>query len=407
MNILITGGAGFIGRHLCTALATHGHRLTVLDNFSPQVHKPGAKLIFAASFDGKVICGDVRDRDVWQEALQQQDAVVHLAAETGTGQSMYEVQRYESVNIAGTALMLDCLINDPKRSVRKLVVASSRAIYGEGRYHCTQHGVVYPTARNESDMKAGQYEPRCTQCDRFVTRETTAEDAPFSPSSFYGLTKQVQEQMVLMYARVLNISGIALRYQNVYGPGQSLNNPYTGILAIFSNLARTDRPVKVFEDGLESRDFVYIDDVVAATMACLRPGVEGQHAVNVGSGVATPVHEVAAAVVQHFASASSITVTGDFRLGDIRHNVADLHKARALLGFEPTTDFRSGLKRFLDWASGQEVGHDTYERSLQELADKGLMVAARSGMPGLGGCGPDTAFRHGAPSMLHSQSDPL
>jgi len=373
MNILITGGAGFIGRHLYTALATQGHRLTVLDNFSPQVHKPGAELIFAASFDGKVICGDVRDRDVWQEALQQQDAVVHLAAETGTGQSMYEVQRYESVNIAGTALMLDCLINDPKRSVRKLVIASSRAIYGEGRYHCTQHGVVYPTARNESDMKAGQYEPRCTQCDSFVTRETTAEDAPFSPSSFYGLTKQVQEQMVLMYARVLNISGFALRYQNVYGPGQSLNNPYTGILAVFSNLAREHRDINVFEDGEESRDFVYVEDVVTATAACLDPSRSGTYAINIGSGVATTVAQVARAIVAQLGSRSNLQISGAFRQGDIRHNVADLALAQKVLGYAPRIQFKEGLFRFLDWAQTSDIGRGDYEKSLQELRAKGLM----------------------------------
>lgn len=373
MNILITGGAGFIGRHLCARLAAQGHRLTVLDNFLPQVHSPDSERLFAASFEGRIIRGDVRDRAAWQEALPHQEAVVHLAAETGTGQSMYEVQRYESVNIAGTALLLDCLVNDQNRSVRKLVVASSRAIYGEGRYRCAHHGFVYPVAREESDMKAGQFEPRCTHCCNFVSLETTVEGAPFSPSSFYGLTKQVQEQMVLMYSRVLKISGYALRYQNVFGPGQSLNNPYTGILAVFSNLAREHYAINIFEDGEESRDFVYIDDVVAATAACLDPAKTGIHAVNVGSGIATTVVHVARAIVSQLGSSSALRISGAFRQGDIRHNVADLALAQDVLGYAPRTQFEEGLARFLEWARASDVGHGGYEKSLQQLRAKGLM----------------------------------
>lgn len=378
MKILVTGGAGFIGRHLIAALQTQGHELTVFDNFSPQVHDAASIAGFRDFFGGTLIEGDVRDRALWVQALHEQEAVVHLAAETGTGQSMYEVQRYESVNIGGTSLMLDCIVNQNQRTISKLVVASSRAVYGEGAYLCAEHRLVQPSGRLEADLAAGLFEPRCPVCGQFVSLTKTAESTVFAPSSFYGLTKQVQEQMVLMYAQVLGVSGVALRYQNVFGPGQSLNNPYTGILAIFSNLARKQRPVRVFEDGHESRDFVYVDDVVNATISSLRPDVRGAHAINVGSGVATSVNTVAAAVVGHFRSTSAVTVTGEFRLGDIRHNVADLRKARELLGYEPAVDFRSGLKRFLDWASSQQLGQDAYEQSLQELHDKGLMFAARA-----------------------------
>jgi dTDP-L-rhamnose 4-epimerase len=378
MKVLITGGAGFIGSHLIVALQAQGHELTVVDNFSPQVHDATSVAGFKNLFHGTLIEGDVRDRSVWVKALRGQHAVVHLAAETGTGQSMYEVQRYESVNIGGTSLMVDCLVNEKQRSISKLVVASSRAVYGEGAYLCAEHGLAQPSSRLEADLAAGLFEPRCPICSQFVSLTKTAESTAFAPSSFYGLTKQVQEQIVLMYGPVLGMSAIALRYQNVFGPGQSLNNPYTGILAIFSNLARKQRPVKVFEDGRESRDFVYIDDVVNATVASLRPDIRGVHAINVGSGVATSVSTVAAAVVEHFASTSAVSVTGDFRLGDIRHNVADLQKARELLGYEPAANFRSGLKHFLDWASTQQLGQDVYERSLRELQDKGLLVTART-----------------------------
>jgi dTDP-L-rhamnose 4-epimerase len=373
MNILITGGAGFIGQHLCAALMIQGHSLTVLDNFHPQIHGPNSERVFSTSFEGRIINGDIRDRDVWQQALKHQEAIVHLAAETGTGQSMYEIQRYESVNIAGTALMLDCLVNDPQRSVRKLVVASSRAIYGEGRYKCIQHGFVFPSARDESDMKAGYFEPRCSNCHKFVTSEPTLESTPFYPNSLYGLTKQVQEQMVLMYARVLNISGYALRYQNVYGPGQSLSNPYTGILAVFSNLAREHRDINIFEDGKESRDFVYIDDVVAATAACLDSKRTGIHAINIGSGVATTVSQVAQSIVNQLNSRSNLQISGAFRLGDIRHNLADLELARNVLSYSPSVGFEEGLSRFLEWAQKSDVILSGYEKSLQELRSKGLM----------------------------------
>jgi dTDP-L-rhamnose 4-epimerase len=373
MNILITGGAGFIGRHLCAALSAEGHALTVLDNFSAQVHDASSIEAFRSSFRGRLVQGDVRDRDAWEQSLPGQDAVVHLAAETGTGQSMYEVERYEAVNIRGTALMLDCLVNGRHDSVRKLVVASSRAIYGEGRYRCPAHGVVHPTARDEADMKAGLFEPRCPTCGSFVDMLATVEESPMAPTSFYGLTKQVQEQMVLMYGRVLGISAYALRYQNVYGPGQSLNNPYTGILAIFSNLAREHKPINVFEDGKESRDFVYIDDVVRATAACLAPQRSGVLALNVGSGVSTPVETVARSIIARLGSRSSLAVSGAFRKGDIRHNVADLALATEAIGFQPQVAFADGLASFLDWAQRGSVGQAAYEASLQELRAKGLM----------------------------------
>lgn len=374
MNVLITGGAGFIGSHLISVLQAQGHTLTVVDNFSPQVHDADSVAKFNSVFHGKLIKGDVRNREVWVEALDEQDAVVHLAAETGTGQSMYEIQRYEAVNMGGTALLLDCLVNQKRRTVSKLVVASSRAVYGEGAYMCQEHGLVQPTGRLEVDLTAGNFEPRCPHCSRFATATLTGESTTFSPTSFYGLTKQVQEQMVLMYGRVLGLSAVALRYQNVFGPGQSLSNPYTGILAIFSNLARENRPIQIFEDGLESRDFVYIDDVVNATAACLATSVSGVHALNIGSGVPTNVLQVARAVIAYFKSASTVSVTGAFRKGDIRHNVANLESAARVLGFTPSFNFDQGLNHFLDWAAASSVGKDAYQASLQEMRDKGLLV---------------------------------
>lgn len=374
MNLLITGGAGFIGRHLISALQAREDVLTVVDNFSPQVHDASSVEVFKASFRGTLIVGDVRDRSVWDEALRGQDAIVHLAAETGTGQSMYEVQRYEAVNIGGTACMLDVLVNGGERTVKKLVVASSRAVYGEGLYHCTTHGYVQPAGRLDADLERRDFDPRCPECGTFVHTRPTPENCGFAPISMYGLTKQVQEQMVLMYATTLGISGIALRYQNVYGPGQSLNNPYTGILAIFSNLAREGRPIQVFEDGHESRDFVHVGDVVSATLKSLDDAVQGVHALNVGSGVQTSVVQVANEIVGYFGSPSSISVTGAYRKGDIRHNVADLRKAQRILGFTASMPFATGLHTFLDWAAANEAGKGAYENSLAEMRAKGFLV---------------------------------
>jgi dTDP-L-rhamnose 4-epimerase len=373
MNILITGGAGFIGTHLTKKLLNEGATVTVLDNFSPQIHGIGAATKFIQHRGVRLIDGDVREKQVWLEALPGHDAVVHLAAETGTGQSMYEISRYEAVNIAGTANMFDCIVNHKLTNIRKIVVASSRAIYGEGSYECKEDGVVYPDQRTVIDLKGGYFEPRCPKCGEFIKMQSTAEDAPFKPTSFYGLTKQVQEQMVLMYARTLGISAYALRYQNVYGPGQSLNNPYTGILAIFSNLARENKPINVFEDGSESRDFVYINDVVDATAKCLQATLQDIASINVGSGRSTSVINVAHAVVSYFDSKSTVSVSGAFRLGDIRHNVANQTKARELLDYKAKWEFKDGLTEFLNWATLSDASDAGYERSLQELKVKGLM----------------------------------
>jgi len=372
MNILVTGGAGFIGTHLTRRLLANGHSVTVFDNFLPQVHGSVRTLASDLREHVELIVGDVRDRDAFHDALLGKDVVVHLAAETGTGQSMYEVLRYEEVNIRGTAVLMDFLTSERQSSIQKVIVASSRAIYGEGTYRCEEHGVVYPEMRTTEKMKQGVYEPLCPICSRECSMLPTDESAPFRPSSMYGLTKQVQEQMVLLYARSLGLSAYALRYQNVYGPGQSLKNPYTGILAIFSTLARQGKTIRVFEDGRESRDFVHVDDVARMTAQAVSSEYAGIEAVNVGSGVATTVTDIARGIVDVLKSASDIEVTGEFRVGDIRHNVADLQKAQGLFGFKPRWAFADGLRDFLQWSLEEEVGDIAYEESLAKLGAAGL-----------------------------------
>jgi dTDP-L-rhamnose 4-epimerase len=372
MRILITGGAGFIGSHLARYAIEHGCDVTVLDNFSPQVHT-SAELPGDIEGRVKLLVGDVADMEVVRKSLAGQEVVVHLAAETGTGQSMYSVRQYERVNGLGTANLLECLVNDPDRSVTKIVVASSRAVYGEGKYHCATHGVVYPGERLPRAMETGKFEPTCPICSAPCTPLPTDESAPVAPSSYYGLTKYVQERAVFLFARAMNISSFALRFQNVFGPGQSLSNPYTGILAVFSNLARENKPINIFEDGHESRDFVYVVDAVNAIWRCLDRSRTGNDVYNVGTGIATSVAEVASGVKAILGSSSELRVSGAFRKGDIRHSIADVSKAVGDLGFLAKWEFRRGLEQFLNWSRKCEVSNSGYEKSLEELKIRGLM----------------------------------
>ena len=373
MKILITGGAGFIGQHLTRHLLALDHEITVLDNFLDQVHAGNRMLPADFAKHVRLEVGDVADPDSLAGILEGQECVVHLAAETGTGQSMYEVSRYERTNLAGTAVLYELLSKEKRFKVERIVIASSRAIYGEGAYRCERDGVVYPASRSVEEKLSGQFDPLCPRCGATCATIPTPETAPYQPSSFYGLTKQVQEQMALMFGHVLGIPTVALRYQNVYGPGQSLQNPYTGILAVFSNLARLARPIQVFEDGLESRDFVYIDDVVRATSTCIGSSLEGCHAINVGSGERITVLDVAKYVDEFYGSRSEIKMTGVFRDGDVRHGMANLTLAGQLLGYEPRHRFGEGVRTFLTWANKQEPNQDAYERSLFEMDGHGLL----------------------------------
>lgn len=374
-KILITGGAGFIGTNLSRALLSDGWHITILDNFHPQIH--GNKVELPEDLRDRVtlIVADVIEKEVLYKALEGKNALVHYAAETGTGQSMYDVSRYSMVNIQATANLCDYIINE-EHQLRTIIVASSRAIYGEGKYYSPELGNVYPESRTK-DSIIKSYEVVCPETWNYnLELRPTDEKSKIHPSSFYGITKQVQEQMIIMAASLKNIKGFSLRYQNVYGPGQSLKNPYTGILSIFSRLALKNEIINVFEDGLESRDFVYIDDVVRATALCLNSQVSGQHILNVGSGVPTTVLEVANEIIDYLKSNSEIKISGMFREGDIRHNIADLKLAKEVLGFQPRWSFKEGLHCFLDWVLEQNdipANNDDYQYSMQELKLRGLL----------------------------------
>ncbi|MBH1981792.1 MAG: NAD-dependent epimerase/dehydratase family protein [Burkholderiales bacterium] len=375
MNILITGGAGFIGSNLALHLIGLGHEITVLDNLSPQIHgiDPAQSSPLYQSIKNQVrfVAGSVCDEAAWRQALTGQDAIVHLAAETGTGQSMYEIKRYVDVNIGGTGLMLDLLANG-KYQVKKVVVASSRSIYGEGKYRSDALGIVYPGARKDEDMQAGRFEPLCPETGAPLTLLATDEESKIHPSSVYGITKQNQEQMVMTVCASLGIGATALRYQNVYGPGQSLSNPYTGILSIFSTRIKNGNGLSIFEDGKESRDFVFISDIVAATTLALTKAEADGEVFGIGAGVATDVLTVAQLLVQTYGVNVPVKVTGAYRLGDIRHNYADLSKAARLLGFKPEVSFEKGIKLFTEWVNLQAVQADAYDASITEMKQRGL-----------------------------------
>ncbi|WP_315015676.1 NAD-dependent epimerase/dehydratase family protein [Capnocytophaga leadbetteri] len=376
-KILITGGAGFIGSNLALALLKRGHQVTVLDNLSEQIHgkNPEETSPLYLSIKDKVrfIKGTVACRETLQKAIADNTIIVHLAAETGTGQSMYEIQHYTDVNIGATALLLDILTNE-KHLVKKIVVASSRAIYGEGKYYNkTKNTFVYPLQRTDDDMQKGDFEVKDTQnhSDELELVATT-EDSIIHPTSVYGITKQVQEQLVMTVCPTIGIAGVAFRYQNVYGPGQSLKNPYTGILSIFSTQIKNGNGINIFEDGKETRDFVFISDVVDATVLGIEKEAANNQVFNVGTGVATDVITVATELSNNYGIQVPITISGNYRLGDIRHNYADISKARQLLCFEPKISFKEGLRQFTDWVNTQEVEEDKYQQSIEEMKAKGL-----------------------------------
>ncbi len=375
MRVLITGGAGFIGSRLAVRLADQGHAVTVLDGFLKQVHGPAPER--SESFRelaraARIIKGDVTERADVTRALDGIDAVIHLAAETGTGQSMYAIERYQTVNIGGTALLLDILANSA-HNVGRVVVASSRSIYGEGRYRTPDGDYVYPPHRQDRNMRAGDFAVKHPGVAGDLKLVSTDESSKLHPSSVYGITKQVQEQLVMTVCPSIGIEGVALRYQNVFGPGQSLSNPYTGILSIFSNLIMQGKAINIFEDGEESRDFVYVDDVVEATaLALTHPGAADE-VFNVGTGVAVSVMEVAQTLVRLFDARVPIEVSGNFRLGDIRHNFADMARIKEKLGFAPSWSFERGIAELVLWAKGSGPQSSAYEASLSEMRAKGLL----------------------------------
>ncbi|MCV2364705.1 NAD-dependent epimerase/dehydratase family protein [Paucibacter sp. DJ1R-11] len=372
MKVLITGGAGFIGSWLVESLLKAGHDITVIDNLSPQIHgalpRPDAAWLQDGS-EVKFIRADIRNSAAMDEALAQVEAVVHLAAETGTGQSMYQIAHYYDVNQQATAALFEAIATR-HRQVKRVVLASSRSIYGEGAYELDGQLHV-PNSRNVDRLKRGEFEPVGPKGQTLKLIATPEHSTP-APASVYAATKLANESLGRVFSEAYGTQVLALRFQNVYGERQSLRNPYTGILSIFSNRMRQGLPINIFEDGLESRDFVHVSDVVRAITLGLEKDLGGFHALNVGAGVPTTVMEMAQALGRLLKSSSSLQTSGDFRAGDIRHCYADLSKAREVLGFEPLVTTEQGLSRFCEWVQTQAVLEDRSAQAMAELTKLGL-----------------------------------
>ena len=372
-RILIIGGAGFIGSHLSIELNKQGHAITVMDNLLPQVHGLDKNSYTFNSIKDKTkfMLGDVRSRDDLLEALRNQDVVIHLASETGTGQSMYQIANYAETNMQGTSLLADVILNN-NLNIEKVILSSSRSIYGEGKYYCDAHGAVYPDSRKVELLDHGDYDCKCPTCGNNVVLMPTDEESAVKPISFYAVTKYTQELIFKTVFSSVNIPFIIFRFQNVYGPGQSLSNPYTGILSIFSTQIKNEKNLNIFEDGLESRDFVYIDDVVSAISSCITNHNADNQILNVGSGERQSVLSIANLLKKLYSSNVEINVSGNYRLGDIRHNYADLNKITSLLNYQPKVSISEGISNFINWVENQEVYTDLYEKSLIELKERGL-----------------------------------
>jgi dTDP-L-rhamnose 4-epimerase len=367
MKTLVTGGAGFIGTHLVRELVGRGDRVVVLDSLEDQVHGGAAPDLPGAV---ELIVGDVGDRDAAERALAGVDRVVHLAAAVGVGQSMYEIARYTERNTMQTAIFLELLA--AKRPLpTRLVVASSMSIYGEGQYVCPEHGRMAPAPRPEEQLLARQWELSCPSCGAELSPVGTSEEKALIPTSIYAITKRDHEELCLVTGAAYGIPTVALRFFNVYGPGQALSNPYTGVAAIFASRLLNGRPPIIFEDGRQSRDFIHVSDVVRAMMLALESERAPGHAINLGTGRAVTVLDVARALSAGLGAEVEPVRNGKYRAGDIRHCVADPQRARELLGFDAATTLEQGMRGLLGWLADQEAV-DRVEDATRELAAYGL-----------------------------------
>jgi dTDP-L-rhamnose 4-epimerase len=371
MNILITGGAGFIGSHTTDALLEKGHSVRVFDNLDSQVHGENPEIPDYLHPEVEFVRGDVRDREELKKAIAGMDVVYHLAAAVGVGQSMYEVQRYVEINSLGGAVLLDILANE-NHDVSKLIVASSMSIYGEGQYLCHECGIVFPKLRSATQLENRDWEMHCPNCDAIVDPMPTNEDKPLFPTSIYAISKRDHEEMFLTVGRAYDIPTVALRYFNIYGSRQALSNPYTGVAAIFSSRLLNHQSPIVFEDGLQSRDFVHVSDVVQANLLSLEKDEANYEVFNVGTGRKLTISDMGNVLIEKLAPDLYLTVLGQFREGDIRHCFADINKIQTRLGYSPKVDFEDGIIELVSWVSTQQA-NDMVEDARDQLLNRKLV----------------------------------
>lgn len=370
-KILVTGGAGFIGSHIIDQLLEKGHDVVVMDNLDPQVHENGNLPDYLAK-NLEFLRGDVTKKEEFSKTLQDIDVVYHEASAVGVGQSMYKIAHYMNSNCMGTANLLDYLANE-NHNVKKVVVAASMSSYGEGLYECESCGKVRPNLRSEDDVNSGNWDPLCPHCKKQLKAIPTPETAEQYCNSIYAIGKKVQEDMVLNVGKTYGIPSVALRYFNVYGPRQSLSNPYTGVAAIFMSRIKAGNKPVIYEDGLQTRDFISVHDIARANVMAMEQKSADYQRFNVGSGIPLTIKSIAETLAKLYGK-EEITpdIQNKFRKGDVRHCYADISKIQNKLNWNPTISFEEGMKEYIEWSRKQE-SVDMFDKAAQELKDKKLI----------------------------------
>jgi len=348
MRVLVTGGAGFIGSHLVDALINDGHDVTILDNLEPIVHGPERKKPSYLNKKADFIFGDLLDKETTFKAIQNQEIIFHLGGAVGLGLSMYEISKFAAANSVGTANLMEAVLAN-KNTVKKVIVASSTAVYGEGVYRCSVHGTVCPGLRKLQQLQNKQWEPKCPQCRKNMNPLPTPEDKPLQPNSIYGLTKLDQERMCMIIGEFYCIPVVSLRYFGVYGSRQALSNPYAGIIAIFVSRILNNEPPIIYEDGLQMRDYIHVSDVVRANIMAMNSPEADFQTFNVSSGKPLSLIKMVKILEKKLNTNVGIRIDGIFRMGDSRHAFADVSRINQLLGFETKTEFADGVQDIIDW----------------------------------------------------------
>jgi len=369
-RVLVTGGAGFVGSHIVDEYIEHGYDVTVVDNLTDQVHDDEPSYLNDAA---EYVWGDIRDRELMTELLEAADVLNHQASAVGVGQSMYEIEKYVDINTLGTARLLDIIV-DEEIDLEKMIIASSMSIYGEGEYYCPNcDSIRHPSLRDDEQMASGEWEHACSDCGQPLEPQPTPEAKPRDSTSIYAITKKDQEEMMLSIGRAYDIPTVALRYFNIFGSRQALDNPYTGVCAIFSSRIKNDNPPLVFEDGEQTRDFIHVSDIARANRLAIESSASDV-AVNIGSGTPTTINEVAETLIDLYGKSDELApeIANDYRQGDIRHCYADPETAADELGFEAEVSFEDGMQELVEWGREQDA-EDHFEDAHEELEEKGLV----------------------------------
>jgi dTDP-L-rhamnose 4-epimerase len=374
-NVLVTGGCGFLGSHTVDLLIEQGYNVTILDNLEPQVHGEKANIPDYANKNATILRGDVRDRELLKKTIQDIDAIIHLAAMVGVGQSMYQIERYVDANTRGSATLLDVVVNE-KNDVKKLIVASSMSIYGEGKYYCEKCSInVYPGLRSIRSLEKRQWEQLCPKCNSPLIPKPTDEDKPLMSTSIYAMTKRHQEEMFLLTGKTYGVPTVALRYFNAYGSRQALSNPYTGCAAIFTSRILNNKPPYIFEDGNQTRDFIHVKDVAKANLCALESTNANYDAINVGTGKPITIRGLAETLIRLYRMKNlQPLISSEYRKGDIRHCYADTQKAHRLLNFKSSVTLADGLMELSQWAKSHRwETQELFDKAFKELKERQLV----------------------------------